>query len=102
MEKQVNEKKRMNYYVSPEVAELFQLFYEAQDPPLNKSVLHEITLTRGMFFDGEYISELKILLTQSWDLLQNHDKYMGTHWDKMAKKWAVKMKDLLTDLEPVK
>ncbi len=102
MEKQSNKKKRLNYYVSPEVAEMFQLFSEAQYPPLNKSVIHEITLTRGMFFDGEQISELKILLTQSLDLLQNHDKYMGTHWDKMAKKWAGKMSTLLTDLETVK
>ena len=102
MNEKIAERKRMNHFVSPEVAELFELFHEAQDPPLNKSVLHEITLTRGMFFDRDTILELRNLLNSAEEVLTHRDDYMTQHWNKNAKKAAAKLRNFITDMEVVK
>lgn len=102
MEEKIAERKRMNHYVSADVAEMFELFFEMQHPPLAKQVLYEITLTRGMHFDGEKIMELKAALTEAWDLLRNSDSYMSGHWDKMAKKSADRLLNIYNEMEYVK
>lgn len=102
MEEKIAERKRMNHYVSADVAEMFELFFEMQHPPLAKQVLYEITLTRGMHFDGDKILELKSALTEAWDLLQNKDSYMATHWDKSAKKSANRLLNIYQEMKDVK
>ncbi|KKM01696.1 hypothetical protein LCGC14_1791870 [marine sediment metagenome] len=102
MEKQTNEKKRMNYYITPEVYEIFHLFHAAQDPPINKSVLHEITLTRGMFFDGDTIFELRALLETAEEFLSHKDQYLESAWDRLAKNLASRLKDFTAEMGEIK
>ena len=102
MDEKTVERKRMNHYVSADVAKMFELFFEMQHPPLSKQVLYEITLTRGMHFDGDHIMELKVALTEAWDLLAHRDSYMTTHWDKMAKKSADRLLNIYNEMEHVK
>lgn len=102
MNEKIDERKRMNYFVTPEAAEMFELFHEAQDPPLNKSVLHEITLIRGMFFDGDVILELRTLLNLAEEFLTHKDDYTSQAWERYAKKVTAKLRDFITDMETVK
>lgn len=102
MDQKINEKKRMNYFVSAEVAEIFQLFYEAQDPPLGKSVLHEITLTRGMFFDGDTILELRTLLDLAEEFLGHRQEYTPVAWENKASQIADRLNSFINSMEAVK
>lgn len=101
MEK-IDKKKRMNYYVTPEVGELFQLFFEAQDPPLNKAVLHEITLTRGMFFDGDTILHLRTLLDLAEEYLGHREEYTPVAWENKANKIAAELSKFIVEMGAIK
>ncbi len=102
MDEKTDERKRMNHYVSADVAQMFELFFAMQHPPLSKQVLYEITLTRGMYFDGDKIVELKVALTRAWDLLENKDSYIPDHWDELAKKSADQLLVLYNHMGDVK